>query len=170
MALRLLRFPSDSVRSFRNIVSNLVPVIAHLKNYPSHSFSEHLARKGSGRLAHSLRVGYLSFSLALLTKCDAFTCARAGVLHDVGYDAEGLTNPLKQLLRHAEKGARLASSIGEPRAVVEAIKTHMFPLGSPPRTWEALIVWAADKLDALLELLGLTRPLNKLALRLLEAH
>ncbi|MEM1798097.1 MAG: HD domain-containing protein [Candidatus Jordarchaeales archaeon] len=160
----------NPARSFRSIVANLVPVISHLKNYPSHSFSEHLARKGSGRFTHSLRVGYLSFSLAMLTRCDPFTCARAGVLHDAGYDAENLASPLKQLLSHAERGAKLAASIGEPRAVVEAIKTHMFPLGSPPRTREALIVWIADKFDALLELIGLTRILNKLVLRLLEAY
>ncbi|MBS7288292.1 MAG: HD domain-containing protein [Candidatus Freyarchaeota archaeon] len=156
------------IYSFWATVSDLVRVISHLRLYPSHSVSDHLRRAGSGRFAHSLRVGYLSFLLSRLAGCDFSVCARAGVLHDVGYDVKGVANPLRQLLSHAEKGAELARSIGEPYAVVEAIRTHMFPLGEPPRTAGSFTVWFADKVDAFFELFGLTRLLDKLILKSLE--
>ncbi|MEM3512402.1 MAG: HD domain-containing protein [Candidatus Jordarchaeales archaeon] len=150
-------------------MSDLVSVISHLQFYPSHSVSNHLKRAGSGRFAHSLRVGYISLLLSRLVGCSSSICARAGVLHDAGYDVEDAANVLRQLLSHAEKGARIAESIGEPRRVVEAIRTHMFPLGGPPKTVESFVVWLADKMDAVLELLGLTRLLDG-AIKLPEAR
>lgn len=158
------------IYSFWITVSDLVRVISHLRLYPSHSVSDHLRRAGSGRFTHSLRVGYLSFSLSRLAGCDSSVCARAGVLHDAGYDVNDVASPLRQLLSHAKKGAELARSMGEPCAVVEAVRTHMFPLGGPPRTAESFIVWFADKVDAFLELLGLARLLDRIILKPLEAR
>ncbi len=146
--------------TFWSLVSDLVGVISHLRSYPSHSASDHLRRKGSGRFAHSLRVGYLSFSLSRLIGCSSSVCARAGVLHDAGYDVKDSANVIRQLLSHAEKGASIAESMGEPCTVVEAIRTHMFPLGGPPKTAESFVVWFTDKVDAVLEFLGLTRLLD----------
>ena len=160
-----------SMESFWSAVKDIFDhnVLDHLSSYPAHSPTEHAKLEGSGRFAHSVRVGYLSFVLSKLFRCDPVVCARAGLLHDVGYDVGEAKNPLKQVVLHAGRGAALARKMGESAGVVSAIESHMFPIGSPPRTIEAVVVWLADKLDAALDLIGMSPILESFTSKILEA-
>jgi len=143
----------------------LEEVLRRLEVYPSHS----LSKSGGDRASHSLRTSFLAFTIARLFRADAAACARAALLHDIGY--RGGESILQATLRHAERSARIAERLGEPKLVVEAIRDHMFPIaGGPPRSLEAVILWFSDKLDAVLELLGLSGPLERVARRLVEGQ
>ena len=132
-----------------------------LERYPSHRFSSKTKQKQNKRRNHCVRVGWLSFHLCKILGGDATVCARAGVLHDVGYDYRKVHKPLSQIFGHAEKGAIIAQKMGENPRVVDAIKPHMFPIGGVPRSKEAFIVWMADKIDVLLEVLHLSKLIEK---------
>ncbi|MEM2145573.1 MAG: HDIG domain-containing protein [Candidatus Jordarchaeaceae archaeon] len=138
--------------------------LRRLEKYPSHRFSK-VKQKGNRRRDHCIRVGYLSFRLCKFLGGNAKVCARAGILHDVGYDYRNVHKPLSQIFRHAAKGAAVAQMIGENLRVVEVVKTHMFPIGGVPRSREAFAVWIADKLDALFEIFRLSKLIEKLAQR-----
>ncbi|MGQ9722770.1 MAG: HD domain-containing protein [Candidatus Jordarchaeum sp.] len=144
---------------FEKVVEDLLDseYLKGLERYPSHRFSSKLVQEKNRRRDHCIRVGYLSFYLCKLLGGDARICARAGVLHDVGYDHQQVHKPLSQIFGHARKGATIAQRIGEHPRVVEVIKTHMYPIGGAPRSREAFIVWIADKLDAFLEILQLSK-------------
>lgn len=102
-----------------------------------------------------MRTAILSYRMARALGADVRACVRAALLHDVGYF--GWPSILKAILGHAVKSARIARALGEGEAVVRAIRDHMFPIsGRPPRDRVSLIVWLADKVDSILELLGLT--------------
>jgi len=132
-------------------------VLKSLEGFPSHA----LARSRGDRASHSLRVAFLSYAIAGLLGADRRTCARAGLLHDVGYEpGEGV---LEATLRHSGRSIAIARALGERPAVLEAMRGHMFPLEAPPRSLEGLIVWFSDKLDAVLELLGLSGPVERVA-------
>ncbi|MFB0563873.1 MAG: HD domain-containing protein [Candidatus Lokiarchaeia archaeon] len=135
--------------------------LRRLEKYPSHRFSSKIIQEKNRRRDHCIRVGYLSFCLCKLFGGDARVCARVGVLHDVGYDYREVHKPLNQIFGHARKGAAIARKMGEDLRVVEAIKTHMFPIGGVPRTREAFIVWIADKLDTLFEVFHLSKLIEK---------
>ncbi len=148
---------------FEKMVEDLLSSehLRRLERYPSHRFSSKIIREKNRRRDHCIRVGYLSFLLCKLFGGDARVCARAGVLHDVGYDYREVHKPLSQIFGHARKGAAIARKMGEDSRIVEVIKTHMFPIGGVPRTREAFIVWMADKLDALFEVLHLSQLIEK---------
>jgi len=145
---------------FERVVGDLLnsEYLKKLEGYPSHEFS--LGKK-SGRRDHCLRVGYLSFLLCKLLGGDLKVCARAGILHDVGYDCQKVHKPLQQIFGHARKGVVIVQKMGEDSRVVEAIRTHMFPIGGVPRTRESFIVWFADKLDGLFEIFKLSKLVEK---------
>jgi putative nucleotidyltransferase with HDIG domain len=150
------------VMIFEKIVEDLQnsEYLRMLENYPSHRFSK-TKQKRNRRRDHCIRVGYLSFRLCKLLAGDARVCARAGVLHDIGYDYREVNKPLSQTFGHAKKGAAIAQKIGENPRVVEVIRTHMFPISGAPRSREAFIVWMADKIDALFEILHLSKLIEK---------
>nr|MDO8079858.1 HDIG domain-containing protein [Candidatus Freyarchaeota archaeon] len=148
---------------FEKIVEDLQnsEYLRRLEKYPSHRFSSKVKQKGNRRRDHCIRVGYLSFRLCKLLGGDARVCARAGILHDVGYDYRKIHKPLSQIFGHAKKSAAIAQKIGENPRVVEVIKTHMFPAGGVPQSREAFTVWMADKLDALFEVFHLSKLIEK---------
>ncbi|MEM3526650.1 MAG: HD domain-containing protein [Candidatus Jordarchaeaceae archaeon] len=152
--------------SYRRAVEDLrdSEYLRKLEKYPSHKFSK-VKREGNRRRDHCVRVSYLSFRICKFLGGDAKVCARAGILHDIGYDYRSIHRPLSQIFRHARKGAAISLMIGENLKVVEAIETHMFPIGGAPRSREALIVWIADKLDVLFEIFRLSKIIEKLAQR-----
>ncbi len=99
---------------------------------------------------HVLRVTDLAVRIAEAEGADVNIVRTAALLHDVGRqqaEAQGAD--------HAEYAAVRARSIlaDYPRerveAVVEAIRTHRFRQGPPPRTLEAQVLFDADKLDAI---------------------
>lgn len=147
---------------FECVVGDLLnsECLKKLEGYPSHDFSL-MAGRGKNRRDHCLRVGYLSFLLCKLLGGDLKVCARAGILHDVGYDCQKVHKPLEQIFGHARKGAVIVQKMGEDERVVEAIRTHMFPMGGVPRTRESFIVWFADKLDGLFEIFKFSKLIEK---------
>ena len=107
-----------------------------------------------------MRTAFLAYKMARALGADVRACVRAALLHDVGYS--GWPSVLKAILGHAVKSARIAEGLGEEGVVVRAVRDHMFPIsGRPPSDRVSLIVWLADKIDCLLELLGLTRWLGE---------
>lgn len=137
--------------------------LKRLEKYPSHRFSSKGEQRGNRRRDHCIRVSYLSFRLCKILGGDTRVCARAGILHDVGYDYCKIHKPLSQIFGHAREGAAIAQKMGENPRVVDVIKTHMFPIGGVPRSREAFTVWIADKLDALFEIFHLSKLIKKLA-------
>ncbi len=138
---------------FRSCIADLIPH-PHIRNlafYPGHRFNNN----GSGRLLHSYSVAWLSYRMARRLGLDPRTAARAGLLHDIGYNRED--SLLRNILLHARRGAVRARSIGERREVCEAISRHMFPLTPPPLSRHGMLLWTADKTAALLEFLGLEK-------------
>lgn len=140
-------------KEFRSHIADLIPHphIRSLAFYPGHK----LTSNGSGRLLHSYSVAWLSYRMARWLGLDPRTAARAGLLHDIGYNRED--GMLKNILLHARRGADRARSIGEGREVWEAISRHMFPITPPPMSGHGLLLWTADKIAAVLELLGLEK-------------
>jgi len=135
---------------FLTQIRGYLPSIEKLRNYPSHRI---ISRKNSSsKFDHSIRVSILSYRIAKKIGADARICARAGLLHDWGYLALDIES---DVFRHPSIGAEMAERIGQ-KEVAEIISSHMFPVGKPPRSAEALIVWFTDKLDSLLELFHLT--------------
>ncbi|MEM2957304.1 MAG: HDIG domain-containing protein [Candidatus Jordarchaeaceae archaeon] len=148
---------------FVRVVGDLLnsEYLKKLEGYPSHNFSLVVKRSKNSRRDHCLRVGYLSFLLCKLLGGNFKVCARAGILHDLGYDRQNVHKPLEQIFGHARKGAVIVQKMGEDARIVEAIRTHMFPIGGVPKNRESFIVWFADKLDGLFEIFKLSKLIEK---------
>ena len=85
---------------------------------------------------HLLLVARHAHRLSRLVRADARTCARAGLLHDLGAHWFNTSAP-----------CALAQRLEEPHAVWHAIRAHtLFP--ELPRTREAWVVVAADFLSS----------------------
>ncbi len=80
--------------------------------------------------------------------------AAAAILHDIGRPAE---TAARGTVCHAERGAAMAGEIlvalGFVQADIEAIRhciaAHRYRRSIPPRTIEAMVLYDADKLDAI---------------------
>ncbi len=104
---------------------------------------------------HILRVLRTAEFLAQETGADAGVVRAAALLHD----ATGAAGHLESTARgeHHHASAAFAREVlaakGWPEtkiaAVEEAIRTHRFRTGDPPRTLEAQVLFDADKLDAI---------------------
>ncbi len=104
---------------------------------------------------HILRVLRLAEFLAQEAGADAEIVRAAALLHD----ATGAQGHLESAARgeHHHASAAFAREVlaakGWPEAkiaaVEEAIRTHRFRAGEPPRTLEAQVLYDADKLDAI---------------------
>lgn len=120
--------------------------LINLSNYPGHRhFGEN-----TERLRHSYTVSWFSYKFALRLGLDKRLIARAGLLHDVGYEVGG-EGAISQILLHAMRGEKKVRDIGEDGRVGEIVSQHMFPLGKPPTSLEAWAVWTADKLASIME-------------------
>ncbi len=104
---------------------------------------------------HILRVLRMAEVFAQETGADADVVRAAALLHD----ATGASGHLESAARgeHHHASAAFARDVlaakGWPEAkiaaVEEAIRTHRFRTGDPPRTLEAQVLFDADKLDAI---------------------
>lgn len=81
---------------------------------------------------HVLEVSKWAFKIGQVLRCDARTCARAGLLHDVGSHWFDTRAPVS-----------LARRIAENDGVCHAIQAHTI-LPVLPRTIEAVVVVIAD--------------------------
>jgi len=96
---------------------------------------------------HVLRVTALAVRIAQAEGADVEIVRTAALLHDIGLD-NGRAS-------HEQVAAERVPQIlaGHPRekvkAVAQAIRSHRFRAGPPPRTLEAKCLFDADKLDAI---------------------
>lgn len=110
---------------------------------------------------HSLFVSYVAFRMARRLGRDYRMAARMGLLHDLYlYDSHDKSaHPGNQCFDHPVAAARNAAQLVELSAKEEnIIVSHMWPLAKTmPHSAEALIVNAADKFCATLEVSCLSR-------------
>jgi putative nucleotidyltransferase with HDIG domain len=158
----------DFAKQIRDLLSR--KEVLRLAYYPGHRMSHRfpkdkndLAKSKRRRLNHSLRVAYISYTLARFLRANTRNPARAGLLHDSGFNPDSTEHPIGQVAKHASRGAEIAESQGESIEIVKAISSHMFPLNprNPPSSGLSLILWLSDKLDSFLEYIGLSFLLDK---------
>lgn len=108
----------------------------------------------TNRLMHSINVSYLSWWMAKKLGCDEAAAARAGLLHDFcPYDFKQKTPTGEhQAFYHPKAAAsNCVQKFDLSQKELDAILTHMFPLGPVPRNKEAWIITVADKICAVME-------------------
>ncbi|WXG42525.1 MAG: HD domain-containing protein [Promethearchaeati archaeon SRVP18_Atabeyarchaeia-1] len=145
--------------------------VSRMAYYPGHRVHHRSLMKGENgatfakkiRLNHCLRVAYICYTVAGILGLDRGISARAGLLHDCGLDPRSSEPRIVQILRHASRGALISHRLGESYEVSKAIYSHMFPLNPrfPPSSGISLVLWFADKLDAVLETLSFSTVLDK---------
>lgn len=110
---------------------------------------------------HSLFVSYVAFRMARRLGRDCRMAARMGLLHDLYlYDSHDRTaHPGNQCFDHPAAALRNAAQLVElSDKERNIIASHMWPLATTmPHSAEALIVNAADKVCATMEILCIWR-------------
>ena len=133
----------------------LAEVQSILANQEFLSLSQYVHHKWTNRLMHSINVSYLSWKIARKLGCDEKAAARAGLLHDFcPYDFNKKTPTGEHQAFFHPKAAVVNSQqrFDLSQREVNAILTHMFPLGPVPTNKEAWIITLADKICATMEL------------------
>lgn len=108
----------------------------------------------TNRLMHSINVSYLSWLIAKKLGCDEKAAAKAGLLHDFCPYDFGKKTPTGEHQAFFHPKAAASNSLRRfdvSQREVDAILTHMFPLGPVPRNKEAWIITMADKVCAIME-------------------
>ena len=146
--------------------------VVRMMHYPGHRVHHRSSMHGKGgaayskkvRLDHCLRVAYISYTMAGILGLDKRVAARSGLLHDCGFDPESHESSTVQILRHPSRGALISHQLGETDEVSRAIYSHMFPInpGRPPATVTSLVLWFADKIDAVFETISFSTVLDKI--------
>lgn len=131
---------------FFSIIDDLLrhSLVQQLDNCPQHfRFT---------RLRHSMDVAYLSFVIAKLLRLNSRSVARAGVLHDLFFHAEG-QNSTSLLFSHPRIALENARQVCTLSPLEEdIILKHMFLLTpAPPKSVEGFVVTLVDKYCALRE-------------------
>lgn len=119
------------------------------------SLSQYVHHQWTNRLMHSINVSYLSWLIAKKLRCDEKAAAKAGLLHDFCPYDFGKRTPTGEHQAFFHPKAAAANSLQKfelSQREVNAILTHMFPLGPVPRNKEAWIITLADKICATMEL------------------
>ncbi|MEE8400814.1 MAG: HD domain-containing protein [Candidatus Hydrothermarchaeaceae archaeon] len=102
------------------------------------------------RLRHSYWVSWISYKIAQRLSLDKRLTARAGLLHDIGYEPKG-RGALRQILSHARESSKKISGMGEDEKISGIVSQHMFPLSPPPSSMESGVVWFGDKIATVAE-------------------
>jgi len=149
------------VSSFKEIVHPLLKWarIQKLRFFSSHNLED--PNPLHNRLYHSIRISFLAYKLSRLFKLDPVSCTRAGLLHDIGYATVTPKFTRTHFFDHAAAGYQLLKKSNEPKQILEAVRTHMFPMSPPPRTLFAFVIWLADKLDWVFYILKLSHLLER---------
>lgn len=123
-----------------------------------HELQAYVQHMNTSRFQHSLNVSYYTFLIARKFRLDAYSAARAGLLHDLYlYDRHEENSPLEG--RHSSVHPRIALANARKatkvNAIIEdAILHHMWPITfHRPKTKEGMILQAVDKYCALSEVL-----------------
>lgn len=120
--------------------------------------SSYVQHMNTSRFQHSLNVSYYTFLIARKLRLDAYSAARAGLLHDLYlYDRHVEEAPIEG--RHSSvhpqvalENARKACKVND--IIEDAILHHMWPITfHRPKTREGMILQAVDKYCALSEIL-----------------
>ena len=93
------------------------------------------------RLMHSINVSYLSWFIARKLGCDEKAAARAGLLHDFclyDFKAETPTGEHQAFYHPKAAADNSAAHFDVTDRELDAILSHMFPLGPLPRNREAI--------------------------------
>jgi len=158
----------DFAKQIRDLLSR--NEVIRLAYYPGHTLlhgfpkdRKAIAQSRKNRLKHSLRVAYISYTFARFLGANRRNTARVGLLHDCGLDPDSAEHHIIQLVKHSSRGAKIARRLGEPREISEAILSHMYPINprNPPSSRQSFILWFADKIDSILEYVGLSNLLDK---------
>ncbi|MCP4748958.1 MAG: HD domain-containing protein [Desulfobacteraceae bacterium] len=110
--------------------------------------------RGSHDWDHSLRVVALCERIGPLENADMLVLRPAAYLHDIGRAAQDASNGS---ICHAVKGARITSDLLEPMPlsharkenIIHCVRSHRFRDRHRPKTKEAMVLFDADKLDAI---------------------
>ncbi|NNL77955.1 MAG: HD domain-containing protein [Desulfobacterales bacterium] len=110
--------------------------------------------RGSHNWDHTLRVCRLCEHIGTTESVDMDVLLPAAYLHDIGRSCQDNSNGT---ICHAEKGARMAGPIVEQlplsedqkNNILHCIRTHRFRGDHEPKTLEAMVLFDADKLDAI---------------------
>ena len=116
-----------------------------------YEYKQHL---GTTRFSHSLNVAFISWRIARKFHVDASSTARAAMLHDFCLYNFHTEKPLKKI--NIFYHPKVAEKTGISHFVLDkrqrrAIRSHMFPLGPFPTSFEAWIITCADKYCAIKE-------------------
>lgn len=100
------------------------------------------------RFHHCYAVGKLSYRLAKFFHANVVTAARGGFLHDWYHGHQpGRQRFVNADQHHFRISHEAASKYGEHPTVLHTIRTHFWPWGRTiPKTREAWIVWSADNI------------------------
>lgn len=142
--------PSNQQCQFYPLVNDL---INHPKVNQLNQYTQHL---NTSRLQHSLNVAYYSFLLSKRFKLNIKETVRAALLHDFFLYEWRTEQPVdgNHLDVHPQQALLNAKTVCEVTPLMEdVILSHMWPLGSiKPKSKEAWVVSAADKLCTMMEL------------------
>lgn len=128
------------------------------------SLAQYVQHQRTTRLMHSINVSYLSWFLAKKLHCDEKAAARAGLLHDFcPYDfKEETPTGESQVFFHPKAAAENSiQKFDITQREVDAILTHMFPLGNVPSNKEAWILTVTDKVCAVMEFFNVAIALER---------
>lgn len=140
---------------YLDCIRDLIEVddVQELKAYTQHMHTT--------RFQHSLNVSYYTFLLARKFHLDAYSAARAGLLHDLYFydwrDLEKEDRPIegRHCAVHPKIALENARKTTKVNAIIEdAIVHHMWPMTLHcPKTKEGWILQAVDKYCAISEIL-----------------
>ncbi len=136
-----------------NFYSMIADLVNHEKVKQLDGYSQHM---DTSRYQHSINVAYYSFLLAKKFKLNVYETVRAAMLHDFFLYNWRTEQPVKgsHVNVHPQQALLNAQSITEVTPIMEdVIVSHMWPIGNvKPKSKEAWVVSAADKLATILEL------------------
>ena len=133
-------------------------------------FSSHRVKpptQTNNRLKHSIRIAFFAYRLSKLFFQDPKYCTRAGLLHDIGYATVTPEFARDHSFDHALAGIQLLKRTNEPTIILDATRTHMFPIGPFPKSVFSFVIWLADKLDWIIYLTKLIRFFDRYIARIL---
>lgn len=116
-----------------------------LKNYRQHHFTT--------RYDHSIAVAEMARTFASIIHADKEKAYRAGLLHDFFfYDWHNCHLSENHIFYHPKIASENAKRFNLSNEELDAIRSHMWPLGPLPKSRIAWCITIADKICALEEL------------------
>ncbi len=139
---------SVCTRHFRSDLNDMLDTVKRI------AYTYFQDARGSHHWDHTLRVCRLCDRIGTVEGAEMNVLLTAAYLHDI---ARGRQDEANGAVCHAEKGAQLAAPIvaklpltdAQRDNVLHCIRSHRFRGSHNPRTPEAMVLFDADKLDAI---------------------